>query len=116
MWSEFGHSMVTGAILASKGTGVARGKLHGVLPIYMSVAGYGWLYFCASLRAMAVGHDAYFYGCIAQCTSDTGCGAACDASSSRYPTRWAAYSFDPGEALVHAVFMPVAWSPCTSCP
>jgi sterol desaturase/sphingolipid hydroxylase (fatty acid hydroxylase superfamily) len=108
MWSEFGHSMLTVAIFAGVGTGIALGKLHGVLPIYTNVAEHGWAYFAASLLLMIVAHDAYFYWAHRlmhrwrwlwrfHATHHR----------SRNPTPWAAYSFDPGEALIHAMFMPV---------
>ena len=108
MWSEFGHSMSTVAIFASVGTGIALGKLHGVLPIYTDVAEYGWPYFFASLLLMIVAHDAYFYWAhrlmhrwrwLSHLHATH--------HRSHNPTPWAAYSFDPGEAIIHAMFMPV---------
>jgi len=108
MWSEFGHSMSTVAIFASVGTGIALGKLHGVLPIYTDVAEYGWPYFFASLLLMIVAHDAYFYWAhrlMHRWRWLWRLHATHHRSHNRTP--WAAYSFDPGEAIIHAMFMPV---------
>jgi sterol desaturase/sphingolipid hydroxylase (fatty acid hydroxylase superfamily) len=107
MWSEFGHSMLTVAIFASVGTGIALGKLHGVLPIYIDVPEYGRPYFFASLLLMIVAHDAYFYWAHRLMHRWRWLWRLhATHHRSHNPTPWAAYSFDPGEALIHALFMP----------
>jgi lathosterol oxidase len=107
MWSEFGHSLLTVAIFGSVGTGMTLGKLHGALPIYTDVAEYGWVYFAASLLLMIVAHDAYFYWAHRLMHRWRWLWRLhATHHRSHNPTPWAAYSFDPGEALIHALFMP----------
>ncbi len=108
LWSEFGHSIITVLIFGSVGTGLVLGKLHGLLPIYTEVADYGWLYFAGSLALMVAAHDAYFYWWHRWMhRSRLLWRLHARHHRSHNPSPWAAYAFNPGEALIHASFMPL---------
>lgn len=105
---EIGYSLLTVCIFASVGTTIALGARYGVLPVYTEVSSYGWLYFFASLALMIVAHDAYFYWVHRLMHRIPLLWRVHVAHHrSHNPTPWAAYAFDPGEALIHALFMPV---------
>jgi lathosterol oxidase len=108
MWREFGYSMLTVVIFGSVGAGMALGKQYGLLPIYTDVADFGWLYFIVTLILIIVAHDAYFYWVHRLMHRSKWLWRIhVTHHRSHNPTPWTAYSFDPGEALIHAVFLPV---------
>lgn len=76
--------------------------------VYMEIDGYGWGYLAASLIIMIIAHDAYFYwmhrlmhfSSILRITHRIH-------HRSRSPTSWAAYCFDPIEATLQVMFVPL---------
>src|SRR5688572_31068310 len=58
---EFTYSMSTVLIFASVGFWVYTRALNGCFTIYSDVADFGWAYTIASLIALILLHDAYFY-------------------------------------------------------
>lgn len=103
---EFAYSMLTVVIFSAHGALIAAGAKGGVLRLYFDFAKYGWPYAIASLAALVVAHDAWFYWThrllhqrwLFRWAHQTH-------HRSVAPTPWAAYSFAPAEALVQAVFL-----------
>ncbi|MGE0622123.1 MAG: sterol desaturase family protein [Pseudomonadales bacterium] len=58
---EVGYSFLTFTIFAAIATLVLAGPLRPYTQIYSNVADHGWGYFAASLVAVLLLHDAYFY-------------------------------------------------------
>ena len=107
IWSEIAYSLATVVIFASVGTTIALGAMHGVLPVYTDVFDRGWAYFLASLVLMILAHDAYFYWAHRLMHRLPWLWRVhATHHRSHNPTPWTAYAFDPGEALIHALFMP----------
>jgi lathosterol oxidase len=105
---EFVFSMSTVLIFSAVGALMVAGVHAGVLSIYQDVADHGWPYLIASLAAVIVLHDAWFYWThrllhqrwVFRWAHRTH-------HHSVAPTPWAAYSFAPAEAVVQAVFLPL---------
>lgn len=101
-------SLRTVAIFATVGTGIGLCSRAGIMTIYPDVEDYGWVYFVASIALLIIAHDAWFYwthrvlhfrplfrrfhGLHHR---------------SHVPTPFTAYSFDVGEAVVNALFLPL---------
>jgi len=108
MAREVRYSVSTAAIFALNGYGVFLGIQTGILNLYDDPAQYGWLWFALSFPLILVVHDAYFYWTHR---------AMHHPKLFRYfhrthhkshtPTPWAAYAFDPAEAWVQAIFLPI---------
>jgi sterol desaturase/sphingolipid hydroxylase (fatty acid hydroxylase superfamily) len=92
---------------------LASRKIRAEMPVtrqmfYTDVAEYGWPYFFASLLLMIVAQGAYFYWAHRLMHRSRWLWRLhATHHRSHNPTPCAAYSFDPGEAIIHAVFMPV---------
>ena len=103
---EFAYSMFTVLIFSAHGALIAAGAKGGVLRLYFDFANYGWPYAIASLAALAVVHDAWFYWTHRLLHQRWLFNWAHQTHHrSVAPTPWAAYSFAPAEALVQAVFL-----------
>jgi lathosterol oxidase len=105
---EFLFSMSTVLIFSVVGALMVAGVQAGLLRMYQDVADHGWPYLVASLAALIVLHDAWFYWThrllhkrwMFRWAHRTH-------HQSVAPTPWAAYSFAPAEAVVQAVFLPL---------
>ncbi|MGB0557471.1 MAG: sterol desaturase family protein [Paracoccaceae bacterium] len=108
MSREIRYSILTAAIFALNGYGVFLGIQHDVLKLYDDPAQHGWVWFALSFPLILVVHDAYFYWTHR---------AMHHPKLFRYfhrthhkshtPSPWAAYAFDPGEAWIQAIFLPL---------
>lgn len=101
-------SMRTVAIFAANGTVIAYGAQAGLMTIYGDIAAFGWVYFVASTLGLIVLHDAWFYWThrlmhyppIYRRFHRLH-------HKSHQPTPFTSYSFDVGEAMVNAVYLPL---------
>jgi len=101
-------SMRTVAIFAVNGTAIAFGAQANLMTIYENIATYGWVYFAASTIGLIVLHDAWFYWThrlmhyppIFRRFHRLH-------HKSHQPTPFTSYSFDVGEAMVNAVYLPI---------
>ncbi len=109
MRAEVKHSLVTALVFSIVGVGVYYGKAAGILRVYPDVAERGWAWLFASVALLVVMQDAYFYWThramhhprLFSWTHGVH-------HRSVSPSPWTAYSFAPAEALVHALFVPLA--------
>lgn len=101
-------SLRTVLVFALNGTLIVLGAEAGIVPIYTEIGAYGWAYLAFSTAVLIVAHDAWFYW------------------SHRLlhypplflrfhrlhhrshnPTPFTSYSFDLGEAIANAIFLPL---------
>ena len=104
-------SASTIAIFSLVGVGVFYAGRSGLLRRYTDVGRYGWGWLAGSVVVLAVLQDTYFYWTHR---------AMHHPRLYRFfhrvhhrstnPSPWTAYAFAPAEALVHAAFVPLAWS------
>ncbi|WP_170578165.1 sterol desaturase family protein [Ruegeria arenilitoris] len=101
-------SLRTVLIFTAAGTSIVLGARAGVITIYQQVATFGWAYFAFSIVALIVLHDAWFYW--------THRALHYPPLFRRFhrlhhkshqPTPFTSYSFDVGEAVVNAVYLPL---------
>jgi Delta7-sterol 5-desaturase len=106
---EFLYSMSTVVIFAATGFLIYSLAAKGTLTIYEDVDAYGWIYWSATLIALIVLHDLYFYW-THQAMHHPAIFRHVHSvhHRSRNPSPWAAYSFHPVEAIVQAAFLPLA--------
>jgi Delta7-sterol 5-desaturase len=101
--SEVAYSLSTVVIFSAIGLSLVYAEQAGLTRIYVKVAERGWAYFCASIAAAILAHDAYFYWThrllhwrplyrVAHHVHHR----------STSPTPWAAYAFHPLEAVIQA--------------
>lgn len=100
-------SLRTVLIFTAAGTSIALGARVGVITIYQDIAAYGWTYFAFSIAVLIILHDAWFYW--------THRALHYPPLFRRFhrlhhkshqPTPFTSYSFDVGEAVVNAVYLP----------
>ena len=109
MRREFLTSLRTVAIFALIGLSIFYLRSIGAIDVYLNPAERGWAYFAFSLAALIVLHDAWFYWThrlihhprLFRRVHRTH-------HKSHNPTPWTAYSFDMSEALVNALYLPLA--------
>lgn len=101
-------SLRTVLVFASVGTAIAISAHAGNLKLYYDIAEYGWVWFAASIVLIIVAHDAYFYW-MHRALHDRYLWRWFHRlhHKSRNPTPFTSYAFDTGEAIGHAVFLPV---------
>ncbi len=105
---EIASSVRSIFIFSAVGFGMYVSAQKGWLTIYQDFSVRGWGYFAATLVAMILAHDAYFYWThramhqrrLFRLFHKTH-------HKSRTPTPWAAYSFDVPEAIVIVAFVPM---------
>lgn len=105
---ELTYSASTVVIFA--GTGILLWLLagNGRVRIYDDLSRYGWAWWWASLVLIVVAHDAWFYWTHRLLHHRRWFAAVHGRHhASAQPTPWAAYSFHPVEAAVHAAFLPL---------
>ncbi len=105
---EFLFSLLTLAVFAVIGVGLTYAVQSGWTRLYFDFARYGWAYAIASLLALFVLHDTYFYWThrlmhhrrLFRWFHRLH-------HRSHNPSPWAAYAFAPPEAVVQGLFLPI---------
>jgi len=108
MWREFWASIGSVIIYSFVGFFIYFGAQAGFIEFYSGIASRGWGYFIFSFILMILVHDAYFYWThrllhhpkLMQLSHYYH-------HKSMNPTPWTSYSFNPIEAAVNAVFVPL---------
>lgn len=110
MRAEIAASLRTIAIFSLSGAVlVAGGTALGVIGIDRSVAVRGWGYYGLNVAALVILHDAWFYWTHRLIHHPKIFRRVHGLHhKSRNPSPWTAYSFNVGEAVVNAVFMPLS--------
>lgn len=106
---ELRHSASTVLIFSISGTIIVTGAEYGLFRVYRDIAELGWPYLLASIVALVIAHDTYFYWTHRLMHTKRLFRLFHRAHHlSRTPTPWAAYAFAPAEAIVQAAFLPLA--------
>jgi sterol desaturase/sphingolipid hydroxylase (fatty acid hydroxylase superfamily) len=106
MRREFLWSVATVSIFATVGIANIASIVSGGTRLYLEIGQYGWGYWVFTVLAMIIAHDAYFYWTHRAMHHPALFRRIHHIHHrSHVPTPWAAYSFAPGEALVHALFV-----------
>lgn len=101
-------SLRTVAIFAAVGTTIGLGSRAGVIEIYREIADYGWAYFAVSIIILIVAHDTWFYWSHRLLHHRALFRRLHRLHHrSHNPTPFTSYSFDVGEAVVNAGFLPL---------
>ncbi len=110
MRREFWISMRTVAIFALIGSIFVGGGIEaGIITLEESVSGRGWWYLAANLTVLIVLHDAWFYWSHRLIHRPRVFRRLHRLHhKSNNPSPWTAYSFDVGEALINAFYLPIA--------
>lgn len=105
---EAARSAITILLYAAVGTALWYGTAAGVFRSYPRPADHGWPYFALSIAVLVIAQDAYFYWTHRAMHHPWLYRRVHHVHHlSRNPSPWAAYSFAPAEALVHAAFVPL---------
>lgn len=111
MWREVRWSMSTAIIFSLVGTGEYFGARAGIFRVTHGApdaSALGWAYVAASVLLLLVLQDTYFYFTHRAMHHPRLYKIMHRVHHlSTNPSPWAAYSFAPGEALVHAAFVPL---------
>jgi lathosterol oxidase len=111
MLRDIGWSSLTVLIFSLSGLAVRYGGELGYLRRYEVIAERGWLWFGATIVLLIVLQDAYFYFTHRAMHHRKLFGFFHRVHHlSTRPTPWSAYAFAPGEAVVHAAFVPLVWA------
>ena len=102
-------SLRTVLIFSLVGFGIALAAQHGLLNVYRDPAALGWPYFALNVALLIVAHDAWFYWThrlmhrprLYRWFHRLH-------HRSNNPTPWTSYSFDASEAVVNAIYLPIA--------
>ena len=106
---EVAASLRTVTVFAAFGTTIVLGAQAGLLPIYLDIADYGPAWLGLSLALLILGHDAWFYWSHRLLHHPKLFRRLHRLHHrSHNPTAFTAYSFNFGEALVHATYLPLA--------
>jgi sterol desaturase/sphingolipid hydroxylase (fatty acid hydroxylase superfamily) len=109
MTAEFLASLRTVLIFSLVGLGITLAARHGWLNVYMDPAERGWPYFALNVVVLIVAHDAWFYWTHRLMHRPRFYRLFHRLHHrSNNPTPWTSYSFDIGEAVVNAVYLPIA--------
>ncbi|WP_375207226.1 sterol desaturase family protein [Hyphococcus sp.] len=108
MRREFAISMRTTLIFALSGAASVMAAKFGLMDTYYSAGERGWAYFAFTLIMLIVAHDAWFYWThrlihhprLFRRIHRTH-------HKSHNPSPWTAYSFDIGEAVINAAYLPL---------
>ena len=95
----------------------ATGRVHAETLMYSDFSEHGWLYLLASLPLLIAAHDTYFYWTHRLMHFPSLFPILHRAHhTSKTPTAWTAYTFHPGEAVTHALYiclftaiLPIHW-------
>jgi sterol desaturase/sphingolipid hydroxylase (fatty acid hydroxylase superfamily) len=109
MVREFLASLRTVFIFSLVGLCTTVAARNGWLSVHMDPAERGWLYFLLNVAFLIVAHDAWFYWTHRLMHRPRVYRRLHRLHHrSNNPSPWASYSFDIGEAIVNAVYLPVA--------
>jgi lathosterol oxidase len=107
--AEILASLRTVLIFSLVGLGITLAARHGWLNVYADPAARGWAYFAFNVVALVVAHDAWFYWTHRMMHRPRAYRRLHRLHHrSNNPTPWTSYSFDIGEAVVNAVYLPIA--------
>lgn len=108
MRREFATSMRTTVIFASAGVFSILCARAGWVDTYYLADERGWLYFAATIVVLIIAHDAWFYW-THRLIHDPRLFRRLHRThhKSHNPSPWTAYSFDSGEAVINAAFLPL---------
>lgn len=105
---EIRASLRTVLIFAATGTSIAFGARAGLMTIYPDVAAYGLAYFLFSTALLIILHDAWFYWTHRALHYPPLFRRMHRLHHrSHQPTAFTSYSFDVGEAVINAVYLPL---------
>jgi lathosterol oxidase len=105
---EIVYSVGTALVFSLVGTALWFGSKANIFRLYWRVADRGWLYFAASVVALVVIQDTYFYWTHRAMHHRWFFKRVHRVHHlSHNPSPWAAYAFAPGEALVQAAYVPL---------
>lgn len=105
---EIAVSMRTVMIFAANGVVIASGAALDLLPIYDDIDAHGWTWLVFSTGLVVVAHDAWFYWSHRLIHHPRLFRHLHRLHHrSRNPSPFAAYSFDTGEAVINAIFLPL---------
>lgn len=110
MLREIAFSMRTAAVFALIGAVfIVGGREIGVISIDLTVGARGWLYFGVNVAALIVLHDAWFYWTHRLLHHPRVFRRAHRVHhKSKNPSPFTAYSFDTVEAVINAIYLPIA--------
>lgn len=107
--AEILASLRTVFIFSLVGLCITLAARHGWLNVYMDPAERGWPYFALNVVVLIVAHDAWFYWTHRLMHRPRLYRLFHRLHHrSNNPSPWTSYSFDIGEAVVNAVYLPVA--------
>lgn len=102
-------SLRTVAIFGANGTVIVMGAEAGILSVYTEVADYGWGYLALSAVLLILFHDAWFYWTHRILHYPPAFRRLHRLHHrSHNPTPFTSYSFDTGEAIINAIYLPLA--------
>lgn len=103
---EILYSMLTVLIFSANGALIFIGAKTGTLRLYTTLDEFGWAYLPVSLVLLVLAHDTWFYW-THRLFHLRGVFRWAHRAHHRSlaPTPWAAYSFAPAEAALHAIFL-----------
>ena len=110
MRREFAASMRTVAIFSLSGATFVGGGIElGLIHVDEGVLTRGWGYFAFNLAALIILHDAWFYWTHRLIHQRWLFRRFHRLHHKSYnPSPWTAYSFDVGEAVINAIYLPIA--------
>lgn len=109
IWREILASLRTAAVFGANGTVIVLFAKANVITIYPEISDYGWAYLIFSTAVLVVAHDAWFYWSHKLLHYPPLFRKLHKLHHrSHNPTAFAAYSFDLGEAVINAAYLPVA--------
>ncbi|MEY8828308.1 sterol desaturase family protein [Sedimentitalea sp. XS_ASV28] len=95
-------------IFALSGTLIVLGAKSGVFPVYTEISIYGWAYFGLGTAVLIIAHDTWFYWSHRLLHYPPLFRRFHRLHHrSHNPTPFASYSFDLGEAVVNAIYLPL---------
>lgn len=101
-------SLRTVLVFALNGTLIVLGAEMGIIPIYTDAADYGWIYLIFSIAILIVVHDTWFYWSHRLLHYPPLFRRFHRLHHrSHNPTPFTSYSFDLGEAVANAVYLPL---------
>jgi len=109
MRREFWASMRTVAIFALIGSVLVGGGIKaGVIEVDAGIAARGWAYFAFNIAALIILHDAWFYWTHRLIHLPRLFRRLHRLHHKSYnPSPWTSYSFNVGEAVINALFLPI---------
>jgi sterol desaturase/sphingolipid hydroxylase (fatty acid hydroxylase superfamily) len=112
-WRQMGRELLaslrTVLIFSLIGLSIALAKRLGIIPLYDDPAERGWLYFALNVVVLIIAHDAWFYWTHKIMHRPRLFRWFHRLHHRSYnPSPWTAYAFDASEALVNAIYLPLA--------